>query len=305
MAYLRGVWDRNAERREPVAMGLAQSPGGENWQYLVRSLPILEDMTARETLQALRTVEQAPDDPEHVRQVLLAGQRLGAHGAEDAVALLEFWTGKQLGGEDGGWQQKLEAWQQWFHETYPDRAKATLPTDTDENPWSFDELLELLLSDAGRGGDAVKGSAVFAKATCDKCHGADGQEASVGPDLTSLTRRLTRKEILQSILHPSHVIADQYATKTLRLPDGRQIAGIVAPGSSGEITVLQADGERITVPETDVNTLTLSGTSIMRTGLIDPLTLEEITDLFAYLDNPPLRTVTKEREVGEASTRKQ
>ena len=31
MAYLRTIWDRNPERREPVAMGLAQAPAGENW----------------------------------------------------------------------------------------------------------------------------------------------------------------------------------------------------------------------------------------------------------------------------------
>ena len=47
MAYLRTIWDRNPERREPVAMGLAQVTAGENWEYLVRSLPILESMTLR------------------------------------------------------------------------------------------------------------------------------------------------------------------------------------------------------------------------------------------------------------------
>ncbi len=54
MAYLRTIWDRNPERREPVAMGLAQSPEGDNWDYLVRSVPILESMTAREVVRSTR-----------------------------------------------------------------------------------------------------------------------------------------------------------------------------------------------------------------------------------------------------------
>ena len=77
MAYLRTVWDRNPERREPVAMGLSQAPHGDNWEYLVRSLPILESVTLREVIRRLVSVDQIPDDPEHVRQLrILASQGL-------------------------------------------------------------------------------------------------------------------------------------------------------------------------------------------------------------------------------------
>ncbi len=58
MAYLRAIWDRNPERREPVAMGLAQAPQGANWEYLVKSLPILESMTAREVVRRLLSVDR-------------------------------------------------------------------------------------------------------------------------------------------------------------------------------------------------------------------------------------------------------
>ena len=86
MAYLREIWDRNPERREPVAMGLAQVPGGANWEYLIRSLPILENVTAQEVLQRLATVDRVPDNPEHIRQIILCGLRLDRAGAEDAAA---------------------------------------------------------------------------------------------------------------------------------------------------------------------------------------------------------------------------
>ena len=74
-----------------------RSPQGDNWLYLVRSLPVLENSTAREVLQRLVTVDQLPDDPEHIRQIILCGLRLKEQGADKAIAVLELWTGEQLG----------------------------------------------------------------------------------------------------------------------------------------------------------------------------------------------------------------
>jgi putative heme-binding domain-containing protein len=303
MAYLRAIWERNPERREPVAMGLAQAPGGENWHYLIRSLPILEGMTVREVLRALQTVPQAPDDPEHLRQVILAGLRLQDQGAEDAIVLLQFWTGQNLGSDVEGWKKKMAAWQAWFHESYPDCPEAVLPKDTEENKWIFDELLEHLRGDEGKNGDSAKGRLVFEKATCEKCHRFGGRGESMGPDLTTLSKRFTRKEILQSILHPSHVISSQYAAKTLLLIDGRQITGIVGPGAEGEKLVLKNDGEKINVPEEEIDELTPSRISAMPTGLLRELTLEEIANLFAYLGKPPAEHVARE-SVSDESTQK-
>ena len=63
MAYLREIYDRDPERRQAIAMGLAQQPAGRNWDYLVRSLPILEGVSAVEVLMKLQTVSYAPNRP--------------------------------------------------------------------------------------------------------------------------------------------------------------------------------------------------------------------------------------------------
>lgn len=115
----------------------------------------------------------------------------------------------------------------------------------------------------------------------------------MGPDLTSLTSRFTRKEILQSILYPSHVISSQYVSKNLLLMDGRQIAGIVAPGPSGEKTVLTSEGEKITIPEADIDEVNASTVSAMPDGLLKDLTQEDIANLFAYISTDPGQTVAK------------
>ncbi len=283
MAYLRTIWDRNPERREPVAMGLAQAPHAENWDYLVRSLPILESATLREVVRRLLAVDQTPDDPEAVRQLILCGLRLQDRGAQESIALLQKWTGQQLGDSADDWQKQLALWQGWFADSYPDLPAATLPKDAEGSKWKFDELYEFLSGDEGLAGDTAKGAIAFQKATCDKCHRHGNVGEAMGPDLSDLNKRFTRKEILQSILHPSHVISSQYAAKSLLLADGRILTGIVAPGPSGEKMVLTSEGDKLAIPEEDIDEITPSKVSGMPDGLLKELSQKEIADLFAFL----------------------
>jgi glucose/arabinose dehydrogenase len=110
LAYLRTLWESDPERRPAVAMGLAQWPTGENWNYLIRSLSIVESDVAREILEKLKQVELAPEEPEYYRQVILRGLELGGPGADAAIELLEHWTGTQQVADDDG-KAQLAAWQ--------------------------------------------------------------------------------------------------------------------------------------------------------------------------------------------------
>ncbi|MGE3776035.1 MAG: HEAT repeat domain-containing protein, partial [Pirellulaceae bacterium] len=94
--YLRQVWESEPERRDKVAMGLAQRPDGENWSLLVRSLPVLDGNAAIEVLSRLKTVAMTSDSPEDLRQVILCGLKGHQNGAQHAVALLQDWTGHKL-----------------------------------------------------------------------------------------------------------------------------------------------------------------------------------------------------------------
>ncbi len=118
----------------------------------------------------------------------------------------------------------------------------------------------------------------------------------MGPDLTSIASRFTKREILESVLFPSHVIPSQYASKTLILKDGRTVAGLVAPGAAGEVLVLQSNGQKVAVRESAVDETQPSKISSMPAGLLDELTPEEIADLFAYLAERPTTGVTRRIE---------
>ncbi|MCB9875634.1 MAG: HEAT repeat domain-containing protein [Planctomycetaceae bacterium] len=295
MTYLRSVWDTDPEHRETVAMGLAQSPEGDNWDYLINSLPIVEGQAAREVIVKLQQVGYRPEEPEYVRQVILRGLEMQDDGAKDASALLQHWTGIQAASPDASWEDTMKAWQEWFAEKYPDRPRAELPTPDENSKWKFDELVEHLTSEQGSQGSVAKGELVFTKAQCAKCHKFGDLGESLGPDLTAISKRFMRKEVLQSILFPSHVISSQHAAKTIVTTNGRSYTGIVGAGAAGAKIVLQANGEKFTVQANEIDEIVPSPKSAMPDGLLNTLTLEEISDLFAYLGVIPSQSVARGR----------
>jgi putative heme-binding domain-containing protein len=282
MAYLRDRFHQEPDRRGTLAMALAQSPGGENWPLLIRALPVLEGVAAVEVLQRLAEAEEGPEDHEAARQTILCGLRLRDQGSQYAVALLEHWYGVKLSQPGDNWETALKAWQERYAQEFPDQPPAILPADDGQNKWSYAELLKFLESKDTQG-DPGRGAVVFRKAQCAKCHRFGSQGEAIGPDLTTVSRRFQKKEVLESILFPSQVISDQYATKTIVTIDGQQLTGMVAPAGAGEVYILQSDGTKSRIAQDKIEQIAPAQKSAMPEGLFNNLTSEEIADLFAFL----------------------
>jgi putative heme-binding domain-containing protein len=168
-----------------------------------------------------------------------------------------------------------------------------LPVENEQNHWTYQELLSFLSGPQASQAVASRGVALFEKAQCVKCHRYGDRGDTVGPDLTNISKRFQKKEILESILFPSHVISDQYATQTIVTKEGKSYMGMVAPSGDGSIVVLQPSGEKVVIAETAVEESSRNKVSSMPEGLLNSLTLEEIADLFAYLSNSPRSEVTR------------
>ncbi len=293
MAYLRGLYDVEPDRRVTLAMGLSQQPDGENWPYLVRALPIIEGAAAQEVLVRLAHVDRVPDEPESFRQVILRGLMLRENGSRAAVDLLEKWSGQQLTQPDDAWDKALARWQAWFIEAYPDLPPPELPVESEQSHWTYQELLSFLTGPQASQGVAARGAALFEKAQCIKCHRYGDRGDTIGPDLTNVSKRFQKKEILESILFPSHVISDQFSSQTIVTKSGKSFVGIVAPRGDGSLVVLQASGEKAVIPEDEVEEIARSKVSAMPEGLLNSLSLEEIVDLFAFLSTPPRSEVAR------------
>ncbi|HET6883288.1 MAG TPA: HEAT repeat domain-containing protein [Pirellulales bacterium] len=292
MQHLRQQYDERPERREDLAMGLAQSPTAENWPYLLRSLSIVEGVAAQEVLNQLYASDRLTDEPAPVRQVILCGLRLGENGGPVAVKLLNKWLGDDVSQPSDAWDVALAAWQTWYEEKYPDEPAPRLPKESATAKWSYQELLGYLTSAEGESGDVVNGSRVFEKVQCAKCHRYGGRGEGLGPDLSMVSQRFQRKEILESVLFPSQIISDQYMSKTVVTNDGITYTGLVAPSGEDAVVILQANGEKVTLANDDIAETAPSKVSAMPEGLLNTLSLQEIADLFAFLNKPTQSNVT-------------
>ncbi|MFK8114968.1 MAG: HEAT repeat domain-containing protein [Rubripirellula sp.] len=279
--YLRGLWRSEPERRAVVAMALAQNPEGENWDYMVRSLNVLEDQAADEVVKALRTVRVATDDPMAIRQLILLGVRAEEQQSsfENVERLLEHWTGMQRPEQAS---TSMRPWQKWYGKMYPDRPAATLPTG-EESRWDFDQLVSYLDTDKGKFGDPNHGRTAFQKAKCADCHQFGNFGQSIGPSLTGLAKRFSKREIVESILFPAHVVSDQYASKKVLTLDGRALVGMVIQRDDKSVEIRDANNQVVTIPESQIDQILPNNSSIMPSGLLDNLTLQEISDLMSYM----------------------
>ncbi len=279
--YLHAVYQSEPKQRETVAMSLTQNPQGENWGVLVDSLKTVEGVAAREVLASLRGVNQRPSDPEPYRQVILQGLKLQESGGSDAVQLLDHWAGGQPSSDQ--WQTRLVGWQQQYAASFPDAPPAELPVDSGRDRWSYEELLSFLRSPTGQEGNPRQGRAAYIKAQCATCHRYAGEWEGLGPDLTHVSQRFQDKEILESIVYPSHVISDQYASKVVVTADGKTYPGIVVERPGGSLLVQLSDGRQVEINGDDVEEVLPNATSVMPQGLLNELSLEEVADLFAFL----------------------
>ncbi|MCC9604494.1 HEAT repeat domain-containing protein [Blastopirellula sp. JC732] len=286
MSYLREVYRDYPERRASVAMGLAQQPTGENFALLLDSLSILKGEFASAVLAKLRNAPATSTNPEHIRQLIILADQLQDEGGINAIRLLEKWTGEFPASNTAPMAERVVAWQDWFAENHPEMPAAK-PLDVAKGNWNLDELLDYLTGDEFVGGNHANGKAVFKKAQCAACHRVGSLGEAVGPDLTEVARRFQKRQILESVLFPSHVISDQYAARKVLTMDGQIFVGLVTRTTEGDVILTGQDGQKRTILANEIDEIASSPTSVMPEGLLDQLTAEEIADLMTFLGAAP------------------
>jgi putative membrane-bound dehydrogenase-like protein len=282
---LRHYDQSSGELRDATVRALANFQNARNWPIFVRALDSENKETVRAAVQALAGIEQKPDGPAAFRAAIQAGGRLGEQGAWDSVVLLRQWGGKHFGHKRNEWRAELGKWQKWYSDTYPDAASAKLAdSEKPKHNWSYDQLLAYLEGE-GRSGSVQRGRAVFEKAICAKCHKIEQVGQSIGPDLTTLASRFKRKDILEATIYPSRVISDQYKSYLVATKDGRVITAMKAPDDGDNYVLLLSDATTIKLPKGDVEEMVEGKQSVMPDGLMNQFTLQEIADLFAFLES--------------------
>ena len=208
--------------------------------------------------------------------------------ARPALRLLSYWVGEETKNTTDSPAQRLEWWQAWFAERYPDETPAILPQLDRGSPWNIETLSEYLATSDGRKGSAEAGKEIYRKAQCADCHRAGELGQAIGPDLTSVAGRFTRKEMLESILFPSHIISDQYRSHQVLTVDGKILHGMLTRDpETGAAIIRDSQLREHRVEEEDIDTISPSKISLMPSGLLDNLTAAEIRDLLTFLGYLP------------------
>lgn len=171
------------------------------------------------------------------------------------------------------------------------KAAMPMPTRPFVKAWTLDDLVPAL-GEVAKGRDFARGERLYGEAMCSQCHlfagkGGDAKAGAVGPDLTAVGSRFSRKDVLEAILDPSKAISEQYASFLFTFTDGTSASGQVAEENHYLLTLIvdPLTGAKQNFPKGKLKEKVMSPVSLMPPGLLYSLSKDEVLDLLAYLES--------------------
>ncbi|RUL86112.1 PVC-type heme-binding CxxCH protein [Tautonia sociabilis] len=130
-------------------------------------------------------------------------------------------------------------------------------------------------------GNPYTGKELFLQ-SCGKCHTLFDDGGDVGPNLTSYQRDDLRS-MLTAVVDPAAEVREGYETYLALLLDGRVVTGFLVDRDDRVVVLRGADGRNEVLPRAEIEELTRVPQSVMPAGLLEPLSAQQVRDLFAYL----------------------
>jgi putative membrane-bound dehydrogenase-like protein len=130
-------------------------------------------------------------------------------------------------------------------------------------------------------GTASHGKQLFQE-RCAICHTLFGEGKKIGPDLTGADRNDV-DFLVTSVVDPSAVIRKEYLTYVVATSDGRVLSGLMAESTPKTVTLLDDKDQRTVLDRRNIEAFKPSAQSLMPEGILDPLSDQDIRDLFGYL----------------------
>ncbi|MFM7249402.1 MAG: PVC-type heme-binding CxxCH protein [Planctomycetaceae bacterium] len=130
-------------------------------------------------------------------------------------------------------------------------------------------------------GDREQGRGLFRK-HCMACHRVEGEGRETGPALAAVQAR-GAEAMLLAVLDPNREVLPAYLAHAAVTADGRVVTGVVAAQSEGSVTLRTAEGDEVTIPRDDLESLTNTKRSLMPEGFEKSIDARGMADLLAYL----------------------
>jgi len=130
-------------------------------------------------------------------------------------------------------------------------------------------------------GDATRGRDTYLR-VCAACHRRGEYGHDVGPNLATVIEHAPER-LLANILDPNADIQPGYQASTCVLESGEVVAGLIAAETGGSVTMKLADGTVRNIARAEIDELVTSNRSFMPEGVEETVTVEQMSDLLAYL----------------------
>lgn len=131
-------------------------------------------------------------------------------------------------------------------------------------------------------GDAKKGKVLFKK-HCTSCHQLEGIGQTVGADLSAIGDKGS-ETILMNVLDPNKEVKPQFVSYVVVTNSGRVVTGMITAETAGSLTIRRADGMNETILRVNIDELRSTGMSFMPEGLEQQISIPDMADLLAYLN---------------------
>lgn len=272
---------------------------------------LLKDSDAAIRLEAVRTIRQRPEAERWTElreiaknQSLSAIERseallgLSPGNREDRQLLLKLVVDKvpevsdealrALRGFDLAPREKAElsAISGELAGAHKDLAQRAIDRNPPKNLPKSEELAAWLALSSGDG-NAAAGERIFFHlrvGSCFRCHEYEGRGYTVGPDLSTIGKSMTRERFIQSLVQPSREMAPQFTPWIVVTISGETLTGLyVGEEVDGTLKLADQNGRVHRIHPRDIEQKKPSEQSIMPAGLADNLTPQELKDLAAFL----------------------
>ena len=132
------------------------------------------------------------------------------------------------------------------------------------------------------GGNARNGKNVF-KRVCANCHQVGEEGYNFGPNLSDVGRRLSRHDLIESIIEPSAKMDKKYQTEIIQLDSDEIINGFIGEENDDHIVLLMPEGKQRIVSQDEIVGRKTALQSSMPENLGGTISPSEFLDLIEYL----------------------
>jgi putative heme-binding domain-containing protein len=264
--------------QDAIVRVLARKPDSDHQSKYLAGLQAFDPEVVESSAYALSKLPRAK------QAELIAGVKaLRRLAPEDkaaraaVVALLQKRTEQKIGDD-------AKAWAEWVAKNHPEAAKL-LATNDGFDAAAWKKRAAGIPWDRG---DAVRGKAVFAKATCAACHDSG---RALGPPLLGVSKRFGRDDLLTSILQPNKDVSARYRPVRVTTTDEKLFIGMIVYEATDGVILQTNTDTAVRIAGDTIASKRPVDASLMPAGLLDKLTDAEIADLFAHLksldEKPP------------------